>query len=356
MSSSTLNIRLKNNGAYWRAVWTDSRGKQRGRGLGARNKVSENEARLALANLHAQIINNPSMRGVGKTPSLEEHIDRYRTGIKHLALGTQALHRTTSHYLIRYFLKGRLIDTITKPDATDWRNWLAGKGIAEATVCCHVRNAKTMFNLAVEEETLQKNPFGHLVGTAPEPDKEWRELNEEDIDKLIAAAISPAWKALIGLCAYAGLRRGEALRIEWTDVKWDLNRLIVRNHTGAVSSKNKRREVLLDKKLTGILLDVFDKWTGTDRVVNLSPTVHTVADRIMTRTIIRAGLTPWDSPFHTLRKFRDTTWKQVYPEYVVDAWLGHSMEVSRRHYLKVPESIYAGTITPASKPSTENHS
>ena len=59
--------------------------------------------------------------------------------------------------------------------------------------------------------------------------------------------------------------------------------------------------------------------------------------------IIKAtGLDEYSRPFHTLRDWRDTTWKQTLPEFVVDSWLGHSGEVSRSNYLYVPDDYYEG--------------
>lgn len=45
-------------------------------------------------------------------------------------------------------------------------------------------------------------------------------------------------------------------------------------------------------------------------------------------------------PFYNLLKWRDTTWKMVQLEYVVDSWIGPSMEMSCKHDVHVPESIY----------------
>jgi hypothetical protein len=35
-----------------------------------------------------------------------------------------------------------------------------------------------------------------------------------------------------------------------------------------------------------------------------------------------------------------TDWAQTYPQYAVSAWMGHSIEVSARHYLQVPRELY----------------
>ena len=60
---------------------------------------------------------------------------------------------------------------------------------------------------------------GHLLinrmklikGDAAEPDKDWKYVSLEKLDKLLDACPNIGWKMLIALCRLAGLRRGEAL-------------------------------------------------------------------------------------------------------------------------------------------------
>jgi len=43
----------------------------------------------------------------------------------------------------------------------------------------------------------------------------------EELDKLLDACHNVGWKMLIALCRIAGLRRGEALRLLWSDINWE---------------------------------------------------------------------------------------------------------------------------------------
>jgi len=54
----------------------------------------------------------------------------------------------------------------------------------------------------------------------------------------------------------------------------------------------------------------------------------------------RAGLQRWPKWCHVVPKNCETDWAQRFPQYVVSAWSGHSIEVSARHYLQVPEELY----------------
>jgi len=88
-------------------------------------------------------------------------------------------------------------------------------------VCLHVRNAKTIFNHAVRDDLILLNPFGRLKSTAAEPDKDWKYVRLEELDKLLDACQNVGWKMLIALCRLAGLRRGGALQLLWSDINWE---------------------------------------------------------------------------------------------------------------------------------------
>ena len=125
-------------------------------------------------------------------------------------------------YLLRFFDGGVRIGRITRAMAADWRAAMAsgklvlnqkGKKNKEASVCIHVRNAKTAFNYAVREDLIMFNPFDRLKGASREPDKNWKYLSIEELDKLLDACPNWGWKLQIALCRLAGLCRGEAFNL-----------------------------------------------------------------------------------------------------------------------------------------------
>jgi integrase len=62
---------------------------------------------------------------------------------------------------------------------------------------------------------------------APHHEAEWYEAAE--VDQLLSRT-PEKWRALIGLAVHAGLRRGEILALQWTDVDWANNRIHVRRN------------------------------------------------------------------------------------------------------------------------------
>ncbi len=241
------------------------------------------------------------------------------------------------------FFDGNIrIDRITRAVAADWRAAMAsgrlvlnrkGKKNKEASVCIHVRNVKTAFNYAVREDLTMFNPFDRLKGNAPEPDKDWKYVTLEELDKLLDTCSSVGWRMLIALCRLAGMRRGEALELTWSSIDWDKHRLTI------IAEKTGRRRVTpLEPKLYQLLLAAFDQAEdGEERVCAISKHCLWRNFQAIRR---RAGLEKWKDAFKVMRRNCETDWAQRYPQYVVSAWIGHGIEVSARYYLQVPEELY----------------
>ena len=71
------------------------------------------------------------------------------------------------------------------------------------------------------------------------------------------------------------------------------------------------------------------------RAVGL-PNLGTEADRI----VEEAGFKPWEKTFTNLRGSCSDELEREYPAHVVDAWMGNSSRVRRRHYLKVTDADF----------------
>ena len=91
-------------------------------------------------------------------------------------------------------------------------------------------------------------------------------------------------------------------------------------------------------QLLTILQDGFDAAKeGQERIVGRS---QNNLQRDFEVIVARAGMAPWASPFQVLRSSRETEWSERFPGHVVAQWMGHSENVSRKHYLQVPDHFY----------------
>src|SRR5262249_33778821 len=58
------------------------------------------------------------------------------------------------------------------------------------------------------------------------------------------------------------------------------------------------------------------------------------------RIIRRAGLAPWERPWHNLRATRQTELSADFPLHVVCAWIGNKQAVAAEHYLQVTDADF----------------
>lgn len=292
----------------------------------------------------AELQANPGIAGRGPAPGLFNFLDRYLASRTDIQDSTRSLYRQTSKYL-RGFFDNIRVDRITRHMAGDFRTYLAkrrcrGELISEQTVRKHVRNCKTIFASAVDEDILLFNPFNRQKSAPLQPDKDWYYLSIKNFERILSACPNISWHAFLGLCRLAGLRRSEAWYLTWDRIDWEGHRITV------LAPKTKRkRTVPIEPRLYEILLASYDAAEeGVEMVChgigrhNLRRTFHTLCNRV--------GLEPWAKWCHTLRKNAETDWAQRFPQYVVSYWLGHGIEVSEKHYLQVPKELYEKVARP----------
>ncbi len=336
------NVYLVDNGDYWKACWRDVGGKLHSKSLGSKEKRSKRQATVLCNRLSSEIRVNPAMRNLGRAPTLHYWIQLYLKERTDLAKGTKMLHKKTAEYLIEYFGGLRRIDRIDRSETANWRIFMSGKEVAEATVCGHVRNAKTIFKRAVDRDLSPMNPFDRLKGTAPKPNKDWHLVTREEFAQLGDACPDSSWRAMLGLCRLAGLRRAEALALPWSCVDWDKRRLRVHDQKRSKMSRGAvHRVVPIDKDLYSLLLDALEcADEGSNRVWSRGHQRSGNLHRDLLKIISRANIEPWGGPFQTLRKSCETEWASQFPQHVVSEWIGHDITVSQNHYLKVSDDMY----------------
>ena len=273
-------------------------------------------------------------------PWLESYLES-RTDLKP---GSVAKLRQTVAKLVSFFPGEIPLRDITTNEAADWRLWLMRQDISEASVKIHVGNAKTIFGEAERRELIAKNPFRHLQGGTT-PSKVDRYVTPEEADRVIEACPTHEYRVLFGLARLAGLRvTSESHLLTWADVDWDHSTLTVRSPKTERHEGKGVRTVPISPKLYRILQDAFDHAEpGHEYLVTVKDrkTLHGRFAKI----IQSAGVEPWPRLFQTLRRSCEIEWASVAPQYAVSKWIGHSIQVSGKHYANsVPTEVY-GLIT-----------
>ena len=333
----SARVKVQSSGNNWRACWRDSRGSRRYRVIGPKSELSRRQADNLAGQIEIEVTSSAIARDATKAPTLQQWTNDYIRARQHeVAEQTGLLDKDTQRWLLKYFDPTARCDRLTPADADDWRTWLLSEGLTEATVAGHVRRASAMMHRLIRRGQLARNPFDGLPTATPPSDKR-ADLNESMLVRMLEAAPTQQWRALIGLCAYAGLRRGEALGLTWADIHWNRGRLIAENRKTKRTGGKAIREVRLEPELERILLDVRETAADRELVVGLG---NNNLHRTMILIATRAGVPEYPKPFHAWRAWRTDTWKDDYPEHVVDRWLGHSQRVARENYNSVSESYY----------------
>lgn len=359
-----LDWRLESNGAYWRLAYRDAKGIIRRVSLGPKSKISKAEANRRCRRIIAKTHANPGATANQQRVRLKGWIDEYLDGAN-MADSTVAVYEATRVYLVEFFGAEGIIRQIDRNDAARFAAWLrtqtytrgkrTGIPLTEQTVRKHIRNAKSLFHAAHDRDLIPINPFDREASSVLEVDQDWRYVSLEEFERMIDATPSHDRRALLALLRLAGLRRGEALRLRWSDLDWNTRRLTVTNTEGVRTTKKRARVVPMTPRLHEILLAAFEAAEdGADLVapVNDGNLIRTVEGIIR-----RAGLTPWPKPLHTLRKNCETDWLAEYPIMDVCKWLGHAPGVAFKHYHQTREETMqkAAGIEPVSPKSPQKH-
>ncbi len=343
-------VNIISNGAYWQVAYRDAEGRRRFKSLGAKSKYSRRHAKKLAARFLCELVKNPGLGNRSRAITLEAFATRYLESRTELASGTRYLHQLTLRFLQAFFGADCRIERIVRSRAADWRTALAAgqlervrvnrqhmKPLSEATVCQHVRNARTIFGQAVRDDLLPMNPFDRLKGTAKIPDKDWRYVTLDEAAAISAACPNLGWRVFFLLCRLAGLRVGEALALPWSSIDWENHRLkVFAKKTGDA------RTLPIVPELYAVLLEAHHAATaGESMVVSVGQVSRFSLRRRFHGICKAAGIQPWIDCFQVLRRNCETDWAmRGWPQAAVSEWIGHDMRVSGDFYVQNLEQLF----------------
>lgn len=219
---------------------------------------SKKEAQLAAAELQAHY--DPAKhKRLTYRQLYEIWLETYRLTVKDSTLRkTEQMFR--DHILP--FFGSYLIEDIRPLDCQRFANEQARK-LARADG--HFIYMSKVLDFAVKNDLLRKNPAADV--TKPKRKRQTgshgREINFYTKDqlkeflRLAEERLSPMWYAFFRLLAYTGMRRGEALALQWSDLEGNIihvRRTVTRNADGAYLSDTPKtdksnRDILIDDEM-----------------------------------------------------------------------------------------------------------
>ena len=291
-------------------------------------------------------------------PTLGAWLTRYIEGRGDVTCGTRIVYGQVKSNLLDYFGPDKPLDTIGPGDAEDFSRWLrTGQGLGEGTARRRVKMSKHFFAAAIKRGLLRDNPFvglrcGHFA------EDRFHFVDAEAALAVMDALPSPAWRLAFALARWGGLRvPSEVTALTWADISWKRSRFTVRSAKTAKHDGKGSRAVPIFTELAGPFREAFE--AAEDGAVHCCPQYSAKIANQMYRKVIlqalaRAGVEPWEKLFVNLRATRASELVECFAAHVAAAWLGHSPEIARRHYLMVTEDHFARASGAAQKAAQQN--
>lgn len=339
---------------YWELRWRGSDGKRRSETLGRIDQVSKRQAEKLRYEKGLEFENTPARRTMNRSLTLGSFLDSYlknRQG--EITPQTLVIHSTTANYLKAFFGENKCLEDIQRMDARSFKTALTDgslkpfsqrpQDLKAATVDTHIRNVRTFFNHALADDLVLYNPFDRLSQNIP-VERSWPYIGLNQVAKLLTASPTIHWRLLFSLCRLAGLRRSEALNLEFVDIDWERSMMHIIAKEVWTPKQKKSRWVPMCQDLQQLLAQAYEEAkpgqktfikTGEGGIVikNISRDFEVICRR--------AKVEAYPKPTHNLRKSCARDWAQVFPSHVVKEWLGHSdFSVTDQHYLQVPQSEF----------------
>ncbi|MBL7141264.1 MAG: tyrosine-type recombinase/integrase, partial [Planctomycetes bacterium] len=178
-------------------------------------------------------------------------------------------------------------------------------------------------------------------------------VSAETAQAVMDALPSPAWRLAFALARWGGLRvPSEVTALTWGDVSWERGRFTVTAVKTAKHAGKGSRVAPIFPELAGPFREAFE--AAEVGAVFCCPqypvgTANQHYRAVILRALARAGVEPWPKLFVNLRATRASELVECFPAHVAAAWLGHSPEIARRHYLMVTEGHFARASGAAQK-------
>jgi integrase len=248
--------------------------------------------------------------------------------------------------LTRYLLPRfgeQAIGSIQPRDLEAMRDELLAAGLSPRTVVRHLTVAHGVFKYAMRAHGLKTNPASSDLVDRPTVryTGDFDALDMEQLQALARAAATEQESTLYLMAAFTGLRQGELLALQWRDVDFANQRVLVRRSYSQVSREEKDAKghnvgsVPLMDELVGPLDALSNRSTDSDDLVFCEPTGARLNSWTLRRryyaALERAGLPR--IRFHDLRHVFGSTAVKVFPLSDVQAMLRHAHITTTMRYI-----------------------
>lgn len=279
-----------------------------------------------------------------KTPTLGELFDAYRDAeFDDLKETSRRVKERSFRTFFSLVSPETTLDAFTRRVAALFSTNLArGHRYSEATRATIIRDVRRVFGWALEMDLIEKNPFrGVRGGSYMNKEREFY-VSLEDYEKMLDACPSQDWRALLALYRIGGLRFSEAFELTWRGVDFGGRRLLVHSTKTERFAGKGERVVPMFPRLFKELDALWETDAGTsEKLITIS---RSGARNRFAHIVFRAGLTPWERLFQNLRSSAAIDVARKFGEIAENAWIGHSLQTARNHYLHVIDADFERAV------------
>ena len=161
---------------------------------------------------------------------------------------------------------GRLLSSITAADIHAYIAQRKGDGLANRSVNLELNTLRCIFRFALECQYVRENPVKEIKSLREPRHDHWIPTPEELARFAQEASTTPSGKVLtawIWFMAYTGARPREALFVEWCDVDFERQQIVIKPKDGNPLKNGKARYVELHEELKTLLLAWREEWMRT---------------------------------------------------------------------------------------------
>ena len=293
--------------------------------------------------MHAKLVNAGLVenRQQSETHTLGTLLEQYFATMS-VKETTRTRYAQSRRLLLERYGSDQVIDLITPHDCDQYRAWLVDKEYSTAKVSKEISIARMFFKQAVRWEMIPSNPFEGVRGGSQINRDRLFYVYPEIAQKLINAAPDADWRCIIALARFGGLRcPSEVLRVQWSDVYWDEDRMRVRSPKTEHHAGKSERIIPLFPELRKVLIDAYELAPeGSEYVVGRYRDPAANLGTQFKRIIRKAGIEPWPRAFNAMRASRVTELAAEYPSAVCTSWMGHTHAVAEAHYHMVRDEDF----------------
>ena len=257
---------------------------------------------------------------------------------------TQSSKRQARRRFFEFVDPSTPFDKFTKREAAKFPAFLDAQ-VCEATKAGTIRDVRRVFNWALDEEIVDRNPFaGIRRGSFKNKTREYY-VPMEDYRAMLDACPSKQWRVALALYRIGGLRFEEALRAQWNDVDFARGRLLVHSPKTERYKGRESRVIPLFPELRRELESLWDETPegGSPYIIATNrSTIRKHFDRI----IFLAGLNRWERIIQNLRSSRAIEIERDFGAIAEAEWIGHSPKTAREHYLHVLDEDFERAANP----------